>query len=373
MESTPRGILPHDVNRRTFLRGASLTAFGAVALGSTSALAACSSSASTSSSTSSAASGRPSFVRATYFAEADYYTLARVNKWFDKATGVPFHWTEVETGAQINTLYESHEIDIGFGVGNFPIAGGIADGIPFRIIDLLATSVAHQDLVVRKSLNYTGPSSLKGQKIAVIFDSNGQLQLLYWLKLNGIPASDVTLVDMTADQALAAFLAGSINVAYTTEPALTDIATKGGKLESTTAQLDKAGWFAGDLVTVSSSFASQHGSTVERALAALNYAYQYWHTNPSGTQSIMAQALGISVADAAADMATFDLISPADVVSSTYLGTAASPGRVVDDLEYDANTEKQLGFITAAATPSTVAAAIDSSYLQQALSSPWTP
>jgi ABC-type nitrate/sulfonate/bicarbonate transport system substrate-binding protein len=368
MESTPRGTLSRDLNRRTFLRGASLTALGAAALGSTTALTACSSSPSSTS-----GSKRPSVIRATYFAEADYYTLARVNKWFDKATGVPFQWTEIETGAQLNTLYESHEIDIGFGVGNFPIAAGIADGIPFRVIDLLATSVSHQNLVVRKSLNYKGPDSLKGQKIAVIFDSNGQLQLLYWLKLNGISTSDVTLVDMSANQALAAFLAGSINVAYTTEPALSDITAKGGVLESTTAQLVKAGWFAGDMVTVSSTFATQYGPTVERALAALNYAYRYWHTNPSDTQATMAKSLGVSVADAVADMATFELISPTDVTSAAYLGTPGHPGHVASDLGYDASTEKGLGFITATATPSAVAAAIDSSYLLRALSAPWTP
>jgi taurine transport system substrate-binding protein len=314
----------------------------------------------------------PSVVRASFFSEADYYTLAKYNNWFTKATGVPFQWTEVQTGAQVSTLYESNELDIGLGVGNGPISEGIAEGIPFRVIDLFATSIAHQDLVVRKSLNYAGPQSLIGQKIATIFDSNGQLQLLYWLKLNHISPSQVTLVDMTANQTLAAFEAGSINVAYTTDPALTDIQQDGGELESTTAQLTKAGWFVGDMVTVSTTFAAEYPQTVEKILEVLDYAYDYWHTNYGAAAQDMANALGESVANAEADMATFDLIAPATVVK-TYLGVPSSAGSLAGALLYDDNTETSLGFIPQTTTLPVIDAAIDGSFLQYALNHPWKP
>jgi taurine transport system substrate-binding protein len=358
--------LSNIIMRRRHLRAIALGGLGAII---TFGVGACGSTAAPSTSS---AVARPSVVRATYFSEADYYTLAKYNNWLQEATGVPFEWTEVQTGAQVSTLYQSNELDMGLGVGNGPISEGIAEGIPFRVIDLFATSVGHQDLVVRKSLNYTGPQSLIGQTIATIFDSNGQLQLLYWLKLNHISTSQVTLVDMTANQTLAAFEAGSINVAYTTDPALTDIQQDGGELESTTAQLTKAGWFVGDMVTVSTQFAAEYPQTVEKILEVLDYAYDYWHSNPSATAQDMASDLGESVSQAQSDMATFDLIPPATVVK-TYLGVPSSTGSLAGALLYDDNTEVSLGFIPQTTTLSVVDAAIDGSFLQYALSHPWKP
>ncbi len=142
---------PSHLERRSFLK---LTGAAALTLGAIPA---------------SAAAAAPASVNIAFFTETKPTEIAKGLGWFAQATGSRIDWSEAGSGAEINTAIAAGSIDIGLGIGSSPVAAGISQGIPYRIVGMIDNIGGAEELTVRKSANIKTPADLKGKTIGVPF------------------------------------------------------------------------------------------------------------------------------------------------------------------------------------------------------------
>ena len=95
---------------------------------------------------------------------------------------------------------------------------GSANNIPFQVVGLVDNIGPAEDMVVRKAANIKTPADFKGKKVATPFGSTSHFRLLGFLKTNGLTEKDVTVLDLKADAAVAAWTRGDIDAGYYLEP-----------------------------------------------------------------------------------------------------------------------------------------------------------
>jgi NitT/TauT family transport system substrate-binding protein len=143
-------------------------------------------------------------------------------------------------------------------------------------------------------------ADLKGKTVGLDKASTSYFFFLTVLANNGMQESDVTISDMGADAAGAAFLAGSLDAAVTWEPYLSEANTReGGHVLVSSKEVPGT---IVDVLTVRSDFAEQNPEAVKGLAAAWYDAIDYYKQNPDEGNAIMAKGLGLETADVA-DMA----------------------------------------------------------------------
>jgi NitT/TauT family transport system substrate-binding protein len=121
------------------------------------------------------------------------------------------------TGAPEMQAMLAGDIDVAY-VGAAPVLSAISTGLDAKII--AGVNTQGSDLVVRPDLNYTGPRSLKGMKIATYQAGTIQDTILRnWLKQNNIsPDKDVQIIGMGAGDAVTAITAGKVDAVFLPTP-----------------------------------------------------------------------------------------------------------------------------------------------------------
>lgn len=130
------------------------------------------------------------------------------------------------TGAPEMQAMLADELDVAY-VGAAPFLTAVSTGLDAKII--AGVNTQGSDIVVRPDLDYKGPESLKGAKIATFPPGTIQDTILRdWLKKNGIdPAKDLTIVGMGPGDAVTAITAGQVDAVFLPHPSPTTIVSQG--------------------------------------------------------------------------------------------------------------------------------------------------
>ena len=123
-----------------------------------------------------------------------------------------------------------------------PTAAGLSQQIPYEVVALSDNIGPAEDLVVRTAAGIKTPADLKGKRVAVPFGSTSHFRLLGLLKETGLTQKDVTVLDLKPDAAVAAWIRGDIDAAYSWNPARSKMREAGGELLPTWKELDAKGY-----------------------------------------------------------------------------------------------------------------------------------
>jgi len=127
-------------------------------------------------------------------------------------------WSTFTSGPPIVEALQAGKIDVG-GVGNTPVIFGAASRPNFKLVATLQQRQHRGDyLVVPGSSKITSPKQLKGKRVAYTLGSSGHGFLVQVLQRAGLSTRDVTLVNLTPSDALAAFSSGKVDAWATWEP-----------------------------------------------------------------------------------------------------------------------------------------------------------
>jgi len=202
-----------------------------------------------------------------------------------------------------------------------------SDNFCFKAVALFDESHGGDGMVSLKEINSL--EDLKGKTVALNEGSTSQFWFSYLLKKKGIPLKDVEVLNMSADAAAAAFIAGQVPVAVTWEPNLTLVKTKNvGKVLTSSA--DTPGVIV-DVLEISCSVIKDRPKDVQGFVTGLQKAVDYIKTNPDKAYEIMAKGVGgylkepKDFADAASGVKFYD-----KAMTIEYLGTPAKPGKVTE-------------------------------------------
>jgi len=186
------------------------------------------------------------------------------------------------------------------------LAGGKLDGASVATNDILTVNAsapkasvvllhdesAGADMLVTRGID--DPKKLKGQRIAVEVGGVSHFFLDKLLALQGLQESDVTVVNMTAADAGAAFASGAINAAVTWEPFGTQAVKAGGQRLLTSK--DTPGAIV-DVLGVRNDVLKKRPDQVRRLLQSWFDALDYVAQHQAEAFAIMAKASGVSVAE----------------------------------------------------------------------------
>ena len=199
---------------------------------------------------------------------------------------------------------------------------------PKASVVLLHDESAGADMMITRGIDT--PAGLKGQRIAVEVGGVSHFFLSKLLAKNGLTEKDVTVVNMTAPDAGAAFAVKAINVAVTWEPYGSQGVKAGGKV--LLSSKDTPGAIV-DVLGARNDVLKNHPDAVRRVIATWFDALQYVEQHRDESFKIMAKASGVTVAEFAEMWQGVRIFTLADNKAALEPGTATGNFRAtVDDM-----------------------------------------
>ncbi|MDD1963959.1 ABC transporter substrate-binding protein [Pseudomonas sp. NPDC090203] len=209
----------------------------------------------------------------------------------------------------------------------------------FKAVAALDESHGGDGVLVGKDV--TSLKDLKGKAVAVNEGSVSQFWLNYLLKNAGMKMSDLTIQNMTADDAATAFIAGRVPAAVTWEPHLTGVRNKQqGKVLVDSSSTPGV---IVDVVALSCEVIEKQPQDVKALVAGLYKAVQYTKDHPKEAYAIMAKGVGGYLADpkeleaAAKGVRFYD-----QAMSEKLLGSNGTSGDAADVIKLANETASEL-------------------------------
>ncbi|WP_394427546.1 taurine ABC transporter substrate-binding protein [Streptomyces sp. SGAir0957] len=275
-------------------------------------------------------SGGSKRLRIGYFAFPSGDLIVKKRKLLEKALpDYKITWIKFDSGASVNQAFLGKSLDIA-ALGSSPFARGVSGNspIPYKVAWILDVAGENEALVARKATGITDVAGLKGKKIATPFASTSHYSLLAALAAAGLKSSDVHLIDLQPQPILAAWQRGDIDAAYVWLPTLDEL-RKTGKQLTSSKKIGAAGKPTLDLAVVSDDLIARDPRAIDAWREAEAEALRLLKSDPDGSVEAVAAELGISVADARAQLAQGVFLTPEQVVSADWLGTEGDPGKLL--------------------------------------------
>lgn len=181
------------------------------------------------------------------------------------------------------------------------------DQAAVKAIYLLDTSKGADAIVAAPGID--SPAQLKGKKVAVTTGEVNHMLLIAALKSAGLKESDITLVNMNADDAGAAFLAGRVDAAVTWEPWVSRATSANGKVIFSSADTPD---LILDSVTVTQSTLAERKAALIAFLRAIDKGTAYLNAHPEESMALIGKALDASPEDVAGMLAGDKIYGVAD-------------------------------------------------------------
>ncbi len=278
-------------------------------------------------------SGKPT-IRIAYQSFPSGDLVAKHNRWLEDA--LPdwnVQWTKFDSGADINTAFVAGELDFG-AIGSSPVARGLSAplNIPYQVAFVLAVAGDNEALVARNATGITDVAGLRGKRVATAFASTSHYSLLAALDRAGLKPTDVQLIDLQPQAALAAWERGDVDAVYTWLPTLDEL-RKTGKTLVPSRELATAGKPTLDLGVVSTPFAEQHPEVVDTWRKVEARALETVRNDPQAAAQAVAAEIGTTPENAASQLKQGVFLSPQELASAEWLGTDGAPGNLAQNLQ----------------------------------------
>jgi taurine transport system substrate-binding protein len=249
----------------------------------------------------------------------------------EKEMGVPIQWVKFGSGGDVNNAVAAGQLNFG-GVGNPPTTIGIGRGLAYKGIFALNMLGRVESLVVRESKGIEKPQDLVGKTMAAPFGSTTHYLTIAYLRSAGVDPNSVKLLDMSPNDAVAAWLRGDIDAAYVWEPALNKMVASGGKILMDSGTMAKDGYPTWDIAVVMADFAAKYPDLVAKFVKSECAAVDHWLKKPDETAGIIAKELNLPLDDAQRMMRGTEMVPCGQQLGADYLGTAQAKGKFVDTL-----------------------------------------
>ncbi len=219
------------------------------------------------------------------------------------------------TGAPEMQAMLAGDLDVAY-VGAAPVLSAVSTGLDAKIV--AGVNTQGSDLVLRTGLEYTGPESLKGLKIATF--QAGTIQdtvLRNWLKANNVdPDNDVDIIGMGPGDAVTAITAGKVDAVFLPHPSPAVIEASGsGKTIVQSGEMYPGHTCC--VLVASGSLIREHPEIVEQIIRTHIKATEFAEENPDETAAIYAAKTGADVEVVKESLKTWDgefITDPAAIV-----------------------------------------------------------
>jgi NitT/TauT family transport system substrate-binding protein len=197
------------------------------------------------------------------------------------------------TGAPEMQALLAGDLDVAY-VGAAPVLSAVSTGLDGKIV--AGVNTQGSDLVLRTGLNYTGPESLKGLKIATFQAGTIQDTILReWLKANTInPDTDVQIIGMGPGDAVTAITAGKVDAVFLPHPSPSIVEASGsGRIIVHSGEMYPGHTCC--VLVISGELIREHPEIAEQIIRTHIRATEFAVQNPDETAAIYAAKTGADV------------------------------------------------------------------------------
>ena len=184
------------------------------------------------------------------------YRTAMDSGELEKATGYKINWRMFGGGGDVIKAMASGDVHIGE-VGSSPLAAATSGGQDVKLIWILDDIAASDVLVARNGSGVNGWKDLVGKKVATPFVSTAHYSLMVGMKLAGVDAKTVNVMNMRPPEIAAAWERGDIDAAFIWDPVMSKI-KRNGKAVATSGDVGKQGFPTFDGLVVNAKWAAEH-------------------------------------------------------------------------------------------------------------------
>ena len=261
--------------------------------------------------------------------------VARAAGTFDAATGWTIEWRQFGSGTEVIAAMASGDVQVAE-LGSSPLAIGTSQGLEIQLFMIAQGLGTAESLIATKTSGVTKIEDLKGKKIAVPVGSTAHYSLMGGLSHAGIAETDVTIVNLPADQIAAAWDSGQVDAAFIWEPVQNQILQTGTFIVGAD-QTAAWGFPTFDGWVVNTEFAAANADAMVAFVKTMNDANMAYLADPAAWTADSAPVKTIAeVTGAAADQVPnilkgFTFIPLADQMAPSWLGGAAANMKTTAD------------------------------------------
>ncbi len=188
----------------------------------------------------------------------------------EKATGYKINWRMFGGGGDVIKAMASGDVHIGE-AGSSPITAAASQGQDIKLFWILDDIADAEALIARNGSGVNGVKDLKGKKVATPFVSTAHYQLMAALRLEGVDAKGVNVMNLRPPEIAAAWERGDIDAAFIWDPVLSKI--KGnGKAIASSKSIGAKGYPTFDGIVVNAKWAAAHEGFMIELVKALHKA-----------------------------------------------------------------------------------------------------
>ena len=246
----------------------------------------------------------------------------------EKMTGYKINWRMFGGGGDVVKAMASGDVQIGE-AGSSPIVAATSQGQDIKLFWILDDIAEAEALIVRNGSGINSVKDLKGKKVATPFVSTAHYQLMAIMKVNGLDAKGVNVMNLRPPEIAAAWERGDIDAAFIWDPVLGKIKSNGKVIESSRT-IGAKGFPTFDGLVVNAKWAAENEAFMVQLVKVLAKADENYRANKVKwtVDSVEAKAVAkwtkADVKEVPATMALYTFPTMEEQVGPKWLGGAAA-------------------------------------------------
>jgi taurine transport system substrate-binding protein len=246
----------------------------------------------------------------------------------EKATGYKINWRMFGGGGDVIKAMASGDVQLGE-AGSSPIVAAASQGQDIKLFWILDDIADAEALIVRDGSGIKSVKDLKGKKVATPFVSTAHYQLMAIMKVNGVDAKGVNVMNLRPPEIAAAWERGDIDAAFIWDPVLTKIKGNGKMIESSKT-IGAKGFPTFDGLIVNAKWAAENEAFMVQLVKILAKADETYRANKAKWTADSAEAKAVAkwtksdAKDVPATMALYTFPTMAEQAGPKWLGGAAA-------------------------------------------------
>lgn len=231
--------------------------------------------------------------------------VAKVEKLYDDALGVPVNWTNFDAGTQMTEAMLAGDIDISYSQGLAPFINAVNANAPIKLV-AIAVQYPANDCVVREGegIDKTNATELEGKSVAVPVATMADYSFRMMMRALDVDVDKINVVDQVPADAAVSLADGAVSMACGFGADSMAKMYEVGEPLLSQADKEAAGIISFDVISVTETFAQENPDQLRTFLSVTDEANKAFAADQSKID-VIANDAGLSVEMATNQMSEF--------------------------------------------------------------------
>lgn len=232
-----------------------------------------------------------------YFLEwATPNLIAKSEKLYDDALGVPVNWIAFESGIQMTEAMLAGDIDISYSQGLVPFMTAINAGAPLLMVGVAVEYPANPCIVAdEKGIDASNASELEGHTVALPLSTMADYSYRMQMETLAVDTSQISIVDQVPADAAISLADGRVSMACLWGGDSVKKTRQHGKPLMDEQALIDAGIISFDVISVTQQFASSNPEIVEIFMSVTDAVNKDYARNKGKQLGVVASEAGMDL------------------------------------------------------------------------------